>query len=82
MESADVALLCVYAFVVVYFLRRFMRFRKLPSLGIALLPTGWVLLALSSGIPSDDLRAMKWLGVALGVLLIASVTHADRTEAR
>jgi hypothetical protein len=81
-EAADVALLLVYAFVVVYFLRRFVRYRKLPSLGIALLPTGWVLLALSSGISGDWLRTMKWLGVLLGVGLMASVTHADKLEKR
>lgn len=82
MAPADVALMIVYAFVVIYFLRRFFRYRKWPSLGIALLPTGWVLLALSSGIQPDDLTTMKWCGVVLGVALIASVTHADSTERR
>lgn len=80
MAPADVALLVVYAFVVIYFLRRFFRFRKWPSLGIALLPTGWVLLALSSGIQVANLTTAKWVGVILGVLLIVSVTHADSTE--
>lgn len=82
MEAADVAILVVYAFVVGYFLRRFWRFRKPPSLGIALLPIGWVLLALHHRIMRDELLALKWGGVLLGVALIVSVTHADRTGDR
>lgn len=80
MAAPDLALLFVYAFVVIYFLRRFARFGKLPSLGIALLPMGWVLLALAPGIQQPIMITAKWVGVLFGVLLIVSVTHTDRIE--
>lgn len=82
MELADVALLLVYAAVVGYFLRRFFLKRKMPSLFIALLPMGWVLLALQSQTIAPLMSSMKWIGVLLGALLMASVLHTDRTEIR
>lgn len=80
MEAPDIALLVVYAYVVIYFLRRFVRFGKLPSLGIAVLPAGWVLLALAREISMSTMLAMKWVGVFFGVMLVASVWHTDRVE--
>lgn len=82
MALADLALLVVYLCVVVYFLQRFSRFRKPPSLGIALLPTGWLILALAHDLNRPIMVTLKWVGVLIGVALLASVIYADRSEKR
>lgn len=80
MAPADTALVAVYAFIALYFLRRFIRYRKWPSLGIALMPMGWIALALQGRMLAPALDGVKWIGVGLGVALIVSVTMADRGE--
>ncbi len=80
MAPADVALLVVYAFVVVYFIKRFAKHGRWPSLGIAMLPSGWIILALGNQLGVWWISAAKWCGVILGLLLMLSVNHADRTE--
>ncbi len=79
MQIADVALLITYAAVTSYFLRRFYLKRKPPSLYIALLPMGWVVLAIHR---HDEawLPLVKWCGVALGLLLMLAVFKTDRAE--
>lgn len=80
MASADIAVILVYAFVSLYFLSRFLVYRKWPSLGIALMPMGWITLALASQIQPPALEGVKWTGVGLGVALIVSVLLADREK--
>ncbi len=82
MKVVDVALLVIYLFVFVYFMKRLVRFRKWPSLFIALLPMGWVVLALEDSMQDDlqrTITVVKWTGFAMGFLLMMAVTHADRT---
>ena len=40
MKIADIAILLVYGGVMAYFVSRFARFRRWPSLGVAMLPIG------------------------------------------
>lgn len=75
--AADLALLLVYGGVVVYFLRRFVVFRRWPSLGVALLPCGWIVVAVAG---VRTFAAVKWAGVAAGLLLLGLVLEADRSE--
>lgn len=81
MPHADAALLLTYGAVAIYFVNRFVRFRRWPSLGVASLPLGWVLLALEHDVASW-LEPLKWIGVGAGLLLLALVLNADRTESR
>ena len=76
MSPADVGLLLVYGGVVAYFASRFLRFRMWPSLGVALLPSGWIVVALLREPPEP----LKWCGIALGAALLVLVLHADRGD--
>lgn len=83
MESVDVALIIVYGFVAAYFLRRFVLFRKWPSVAIAFLPLGWVVLAVEDPLEvrfHGWLSLIKMLGLCLGFLLILTVVQADTSE--
>jgi hypothetical protein len=83
-RTADVFLLLVYGAVIFFFLWRFFRRRRLPSLFVALMPTGWVLVALF------DLRIMephptavfRWGGVVVGTLLLWSVVKSEWRQER
>lgn len=77
MSPADFALLVVYGGVVVYFLRRFVVYRRWPSLGVALLPCGWIVVAVAG---VQTFAAVKWAGVGAGLLLLGLVLDADRSE--
>lgn len=78
--AADVCLLLVYGAVIGFFLLRWVRFRRTPSLGVAMLPAGWVLVALwDLGILSPHPMGLwRWMGVAFGVWLLASAFRAER----
>lgn len=80
MEAADVALLLTFGAVVSYFLNRLFRLRRLPSLGVALLPTGWILVALEGAMAERAVGAVKWTGVALGLFVLGLVLSADRHD--
>lgn len=83
-RTADVFLLMTYGAVIFFFLWRFFRRRRLPSLFIALLPLGWVLVALW------DLRIMephptgafRWAGVMIGALLLWAVVKSEWRQER
>lgn len=77
---ADVLLLIVYSAVAIYFVGRYARFRKLPSLGIALLPAGWILIGIRGMTGGPIPVTIKLLGAAAGILLLASVLMADRRD--
>jgi hypothetical protein len=79
---ADCALLAVHGPVVGFFLWRYALKRRLASIGVALLPTGWLLLAVEGlGVArhADTLLA-RWLGVAFGVFLLTSVVREELRE--
>ncbi|MCC6178799.1 MAG: hypothetical protein WAZ94_15315 [Phycisphaerales bacterium] len=80
--TADVAILLVYGGVMAYFVSRFARFWRWPSLGVAMLPIGWVLLALEEHAAERVVDATKWAGVGAGLLLLFMVLAADRSETR
>lgn len=82
MGAADLCLLLVYGAVVAYFVGRFVQYRVKASLGVALLPSGWFLVALHVQAPAHALAVMKWCGVSAGVVLLALVLHADRGDTR
>jgi hypothetical protein len=84
---ADVALLVVYGAVAGFFLSRALDIRRLlarrlASLGVALLPAGWFLVAawgLGIWVPG---WAARWCGVAFGLYLLARlrVTQTKGTD--
>lgn len=78
MSPADVGLLLVYGAVVAYFVSRFLRHRVAASLGVALLPSGWIALAL--GLQTSALEGVKWVGIGAGVALLVLVLQADRGD--
>lgn len=78
--TADVLLLVVYSAVTIYFVTRFIRFRKPQSLGVALLPAGWILIGLRGLTGGSIPIVIKLLGAAAGILLLASVLMADRRD--
>ena len=82
---ADVALLVVYGAVSGFFIsraldgRRLVQ-RRLASVGVALLPTGWFVVAawdlgLFAPLPSG---AVRWFGVAVGLFLLTRVQATQR----
>lgn len=79
-RSADVLLLLVYGGIVFFFLFRFLQHRKLPSLGIALLPMGWIVIS-AHQLGILDERASNagcWVGLVFGVFLAASLFDIER----
>lgn len=80
MAPADLALLFVYGAVIIYFVGRWVRFRVAASLGVALLPMGWIVLALHAFAPVES--AVKWAGVGAGLALLVLVLQADRGDTR
>ena len=78
MSPADVGLLFVYGAVVAYFVSRYLRHRVAASLGVALLPSGWIALAL--GLQTSVLEQVKWAGVGAGIVLLVLVLQADRGD--
>lgn len=83
-EAASVCLLLVYGGVITFFLLRWVRFRKPPSLGVAMLPTGWILVALwDLGILyPHPAGVFRWCGVVAGVWLLWSAFRAERVTER
>lgn len=78
---ADVGLLLVYGGVILFFVLRYVRFRKAPSIGVALLPLGWIFLALINlQILSGTDGLVSWCGVVIGCFLLVSVLRAEREE--
>lgn len=81
-RAADVALLAVYGGVSAFFCYRFARHRRLASLGVACLPLGWFVVALWGLhiVEPHPLAALRWLGVVLGLLLLAAVIYAEARD--
>lgn len=83
-RAGSIALLLVYGGVFFFFVYRFVRFRKPPSLTIAFVSTGWVVLAcLRLGlIAGANLGLLCWIGVAFGAALLTLVIRADQVDQR
>lgn len=81
-RAASVGLLLVYGAVVLFFLYRFARHRRPPSVGVALLPGGWITLALwrLALITSAVLELIAWCGVVAGAVLLHLVVVAERVD--
>ena len=77
MAPIDVAILIVYSAIFFFFLRRFVLRLKPQSLGVALLPSGWVVLALDDVFKARTLGAVKWFGILAGTLLFASLIRIE-----
>ena len=80
MSDAEIVALWVHGLLVAYFLWRFIRFRFAASLGVAMLPLGWVALSLSVETFARD--AVLLFGAASGAVLLVLVLLADRGDVR
>jgi len=84
---ADVALLVVHGAVAGFFILRALEPnrllpRRLASLGVALLPTGWLVVAawqLGVFRPNPSVF-IRWFGVCLGVYLLSRVHATQRLK--
>lgn len=81
-EAVNGVLLAVYAGTVLYFLRRFLQRRRWASLGVAMLPLGWVVVAIEGTLHMRAAMEVKLVGAALGLLLLWLVLSADRGKER
>jgi hypothetical protein len=72
--------MAVHAAVFLYFLWRFIRFRYPASLGVALLPVGWIAFALR--VETFAREALLWAGAGCGFVLLVLVLRADRGDVR
>jgi hypothetical protein len=75
-RTVDALLLMTVGCIVFYYgVLRYPRYRKVPSLFIALVPLGWVMPELPYGVD-------RWIGLALCVALLHTATRADRTDSK
>lgn len=75
-RTVDSLLLMAVGCVFFYFaVLRWPRYRKVPSLFIALIPLGWVM-------PELPFSVDRWIGLAICVALLQSSTRADRTDSK
>jgi hypothetical protein len=74
--------LLIYGAVIFFFLYRYAVHRQLASVGIALLPIGWIALALwRLQLFSDgSLALIAWAGVLIGAFLLTVVVRTDRND--
>jgi hypothetical protein len=80
-RAADVALLVVYGGVAAFFIYRFVRHRRMASVGVALLPMGWIVVALYDlNLIADGSSFVRWCGVAVGLLVLTSVFRAEQVD--
>lgn len=80
---SDILLIAVYGAVAFFFAMRFFRTRKAPSLLLALTaPLGWCFVAVwDLGLfEPHPYGLVRWVGVLLGVALLASVVRWDRVD--
>lgn len=80
--AGSIAILLVYGAVFWLFVWRFVRRRRAPSLAIAFVTTGWVVLALARLrlIAAEVVDDVIWIGALFGVGLLVLVTRADRVD--
>jgi hypothetical protein len=75
-RTVDALLLMAVGSIFFYYaLLRWPRYRKVPSLFIALAPLGWV-------VPALPLAADRWLGLVICVALLHTATKADRDDTK
>lgn len=81
-KAADYATLVVYGVVFAFYLRRYIRLRKIPSLFINGWGLGWVLLACMDlgWFTFRPDAVFRWLGVLIGAALFASALRLELRE--
>jgi hypothetical protein len=80
---ANVLCLGLYFIVGFFFFIRFVRYRKGPSLALALAtPLGWMGVVLESmgWIRSSSWAGLRWVGIGLALWLLALVTRWDKNH--
>jgi hypothetical protein len=80
MTISEASLLVVHGGVVSYFLQRFVRYRRWASIGVALLPLGWICVVAQKGLGPMGEELMRWFGVVLGAFLLVMVITTDRHD--
>lgn len=80
--AGSVAVLLIYGAVVWVFIVRYLRRRRPPSLAIAFVSTGWMVVALLrlSFVSLSAIDGLCWAGAAFGAGLLVLVTRADRVD--
>ena len=81
-RAADVALLLIYGSVCFFFILRFALHRRPPSIGIALLPLGWIAISVHrlDLIDDDALTIFSWLGVGAGAFLLTVIVLGEARD--
>lgn len=81
-KTADVFLIAVYGAVAFFFLWRWTRHRRTPSIWIAGMASGWVLVAVFDlgVIEPNPYALLRLVGLVIGILLLVSVVRAERKD--
>lgn len=81
---ADLALVAVYVPVMLFFAYRWRVHRQPASLGIAVLPFGWLFVALwdLGVLPPLPWAPIRWVGVGSGILLLLASLSTERRDPR